>query len=314
MTFKNVLFLILTLIVIPNQSLHAMDIAITIDDIPGNGKLPPGVTRQDIAKKMLSTLKRHHLYGVYGFLNGNALETNPEEYQILNQWVEAGQLLGNHSYSHLDLAQTNLADYLLDIKKNEHLLEKFMPNNDFHYYRYPFLAEGNTAEKRNGVRQYLKDKNYHIAQVTVDFFEYEWNDPYVLCINQNNQKALHWLKENYITQAKNALIIAQSLSTMLYDRDIKHLLLIHINAFTAEMLDELLTIYEQHGVKFISLEEALSDGAYDSNPDIIGDRSYTFLNQMRLSKKLSNPEVVQNLYDSFPEDKLSNLCSDQPKS
>lgn len=101
---------------------------------------------------------------------------------------------------------------------------------------------------------------------------------------------------------------------MLYDRDIKHLLLIHINAFTAEMLDKLLTTYELHGVKFISLEEALSDSAYDSNPDIIGERSYTFLNQMRLSKKLSNPKIVQKLYNSFPEDKLSNLCSDQPKS
>jgi hypothetical protein len=75
------------------------------------------------------------------------------------------------------------------------------------------------------------------------------------------------------------------------------------------MLDELLTAYEREGIKFITLEEALQDNAYASNPNIIRDRSYTFLNQMRLSKKLNNPEIVQKLYDYFPEDKLARLCT-----
>lgn len=89
---------------------------------------------------------------------------------------------------------------------------------------------------------------------------------------------------------------------------IKHILLIHINAFTAEMLDELLTTYGNHGVKFISLEDALNDEAYRLNPNVIATRSYTFLNQVRLSRKMKNPKIVQELYDSFPEDKLSDLC------
>jgi peptidoglycan/xylan/chitin deacetylase (PgdA/CDA1 family) len=294
---------------IQGTCLYAMDIAITVDDLPENGILPPGITRQEVATKILNTLEKHHISGAYGFLNGKITEVNSEKFSILNQWIQAGQLLGNHGYSHLDLAKISLNEYLFDIKKNEAILAELMPNKDFHYYRYPFLAEGETTEKRNTVRQFLKDNQYQIAQVTVDFFEYEWNGPYVRCIDQSNQKALRWLRKNYITQAVNALTIAQSLSMMLYARDIKHVLLIHINAFTAEMLDELLTTYETHGVNFISLKDALSDEAYAFNPDIVRDRAYTFLNQVRLAKKLNNPKIVQQFYDSFPGEKLEFLCN-----
>lgn len=307
--FKYILIAALTVMLIQSSCLYAMDVAITVDDLPENGILPSGITRQEIATKILKTLKKHHISGVYGFINGKRTDVNPEEYNVLNQWIYAGQLLGNHGYNHLDLAKTSVNEYLSDIKKNEPILAEFMPSEDFHYYRYPFLAEGETREKRNSVRQFLENNHYQIAQVTVDFFEYEWNSPYVRCLDQNNQKSLRWLRKNYITQAENALTIAQNLSMMLYARDIKHVLLIHINAFTAEMLDKLLTTYEKHGVNFISLKDALSDRAYAFNPDIVRDRSYTFLNQIRLARKLDNPEIVQQLYDSFPEEKLELLCN-----
>lgn len=305
---KTLFLTILCLILLQSTSLYSMEIAITIDDLPENGLLPLSNSRQQIVNKVLTVLKKHHIQGVYGFLNAKPLELNPEEYEVLYSWIKAGHLLGNHGYSHLDLAKTNPEEYIEDIKKNESVLTELMVNQNFHYYRYPFLAEGETKKKRNAIREYLKHNNYQIAQVTVDFFEYEWNAPYVRCKNQNNQKALRWLKKNYLIQAENALTIASSLSQMLYKRDIKHILLIHINAFTAEMLDKLLTSYEQHGVKFISLEEALGEKAYIFNPDIAKERSYTFLNQMRLVRKLDNPKAVQELYESFPEEKLLVLC------
>lgn len=79
---------------------------------------------------------------------------------------------------------------------------------------------------------------------------------------------------------------------MLFNRDIKNILLIHINAMTASMLDELLTAYEKNGVKFISLSDALNDEIYKINPNVVGDRTYTFLNQIRASRGLKNPVSV----------------------
>ena len=74
------------------------------------------------------------------------------------------------------------------------------------------------------------------------------------------------------------------------------------------MLDDLLTDYEKQNVKFISLSDALSDDVYQINPNIISDRAYTFLNQVRLTRGLKNPEIVEKLYDSLPEDKLNQIC------
>jgi hypothetical protein len=127
-------------------------------------------------------------------------------------------------------------------------------------------------------------------------------------LSTNDDNAITWLKKSYIEQALNALTISHELSMMLYKRDIKNVLLIHINAFTTEMLDELLTAYENHGVKWITLDEALSDDVYNYNPNIVRDRAYTFLNQVRLSKGLDNPPIVDKLYSELPEDELNSLC------
>lgn len=297
-------FLVLTFILV--QSSFAIEVAITIDDLPKHGNLPPNITRLDVENKILQTLRKHNISHVYGFLNGiNATSNNP----VLIQWVQSGNLLGNHTYSHLDLAKVNSDDYIADIQKNESLLNKLMANKNYKYFRYPYLAEGNTLQKRNAVRKFLFKNRYKIAPVTVDFFEYEWNDPYVRCLNKNDKESIEWIKKNYLEQSINGLTIAHELSMFLFNHDIKNILLIHINFLSAEMLDELLTAYEKQGVTFVSLPDALRDEVYRINPNISRDRSYTFLNQVRLSRGLENPKHIKELYNSFDEDKLNSLCN-----
>jgi peptidoglycan/xylan/chitin deacetylase (PgdA/CDA1 family) len=290
-------------------SVFSMEVAITVDDIPVNGQLPQHLSRADVSKKMLEIFKKHHIDGVYGLINGGKVNETNDGLAILESWVKNGQLLGNHTFNHVDLVKTNSDEYIADINKNESILKKLMLDKDYHYFRYPYLSEGNTQEKRDSVRQFLFKNGYQIVPVTVDFFEYEWNDPYVRCLNKADKKSLDWLKKTYIEQAENALIISHTLSMMLFNRDIKNILIIHMNAMTVSMLDELLTNYERKGVVFVSLQDVLTDEIYKINPNIVRDRAYTFLNQLRLSRNLENPEIVTKLYETLPEDKLSKLCT-----
>jgi len=287
----------------------SMELAITVDDLPANGDLYSDDTRLDIIKKMLAAFKKHHITRVYGLINGNKLDKISDGLSILQEWVKEGQLLGNHTYQHLDLAKTSSDEYIKDISNNEILLSQLMIDKNYRYFRYPFLSEGNTQEKRDSVRHFLFNNGYKIVPVTIDFFEYEWNDPYVRCLNKHDKNSIEWLKKTYIEQANNALIISHSLSMMLFNRDIKNVLLIHMNSFTAEMLDELLTAYEKQNIKFIFLSETLSDDVYKINPNVVRERAYTFLNQVRLSRELKNPDIVEKLYESLPEDKLQKLCT-----
>lgn len=304
----NQVILVILFILTHISTAFSMEIAITVDDLPANGNIHTQTTRMEIAQKILLVLKKHHITGVYGLINGDTANSIPNGLVMLQTWIKEGHSLGNHTFGHLDLAKTESAEYIKDIQKNESILNQLMPDKDYHYFRYPFLSEGDTQAKRDTVRNYLSKNKYKIAPVTVDFFDYEWNEPYVRCLNKHDETSIEWLKKTYLDQANNALVISHELSTMLFNRDIKNVLLIHINSFTVEMLDELLTHYEKQNIKFISLNNALSDPVYQINPNVIRERAYTFLNQIRLSRGLANPEIVNKLYNSLPEDKLNQLC------
>lgn len=300
-------FILLLIFYLP--SAWAMEMAITVDDLPAHGPLPSNKTRLDVVNEMLVVFKKHHLKGVYGFINGEKIDQEPANDQVLQIWIREGQLLGNHTFSHLDLAQVSAAQFIGDIQKNDSVLAKLLPHSNYQkYFRYPYLAEGDTQSKRDVVRNYLSNNHYSIAPVTIDFFDYEWNAPYVRCLKLHQDKNIQWLRSSYLEQSVQALTVAHSLSELLFKRDIKQILLIHIGSFDAAMLDQLLTAYEQAGVKFIPLAVALQDDAYQINPNVVQARTYTFLNEIRLAKDLKNPRAVSKIYKDLPEAKLASLC------
>jgi len=283
------------------------EIALTVDDLPGH--TGPTADRIRAAKTMLAALRKHHVRDVYGMVNGKIVHDVPTLRGVLTTWVAEEQLLGNHTYSHLDLGKVELADYLDDIRKNEPMLHELMGARDFHYFRYPYLAEGDTPEKREGARQFLILQHYQIAPVTLDFFDYRWNVPYQRCLATNDLAAIDWLKHSYLENASGAIEIARQLAQLDFGRPIKHVMLLHLNQFNAEMMDSLLTAYEQHDVKFIGLDEALCDAAYRMELDPSAPRSsYTFLNQVQQARHLDNPPAVNAIYRMLPGDKLEALC------
>ena len=78
-------------------------VALTFDDLPDHGPLPPGLSRVDVAKSILGTLKAHHAPAVYGFINAKGIRDFPDTAEFLDIWHAAGHPLGNHTFSHMDL-------------------------------------------------------------------------------------------------------------------------------------------------------------------------------------------------------------------
>jgi hypothetical protein len=56
------------------------------------------------------------------------------------------------------------------------------------------LWEGDTLEKRRAVRAYLKEHGYRVAQVSLDFEDYAWNDAYSRCSAKGDEAAISWLQ------------------------------------------------------------------------------------------------------------------------
>ena len=177
-------------VVIAAVSGRAQQIAFTWDDVPAHSVMPPGETRVAIAQKLISAMKDAHLPPVYGFVNGVAMEREPASEPVFKQWRDAGLLLGNHAWSHMNLNTAALADWEADVVKNEPLLEKYAGGSDWHWLRYPFLAEGDTPEKRTAAREFLAQRGYRIAAVTMSFGDYMWNEPYARCSAKSDTAAI----------------------------------------------------------------------------------------------------------------------------
>jgi peptidoglycan/xylan/chitin deacetylase (PgdA/CDA1 family) len=54
-----------------------LEIALTFDDLPLNGVLPPGVKQSELARDTVKVLKKHHIPPSYGFINARHLERDP---------------------------------------------------------------------------------------------------------------------------------------------------------------------------------------------------------------------------------------------
>lgn len=122
-------------------------IAITVDDLPTHGLMPPGMTRAQIAKDMVAALKAKGLGHVYGFVNARKMDRTWDKDVVLEIWTNAGFPLGNHTYSHMDITPNSISAFEEDIARNEGTLEGFMGGRDWHWFRYPYLNEGDTLEK-----------------------------------------------------------------------------------------------------------------------------------------------------------------------
>jgi peptidoglycan/xylan/chitin deacetylase (PgdA/CDA1 family) len=99
----------------------------------------------------------------------------------LEAWRKAGSPLGNHGWSHMNLNQHAIEEFESDVSKNEPLLSQWMDGQDWHWFRLPFLAEGDTPEKKAAIRTFLLQHGYKIAGVTMSFGDYRWNEPYARC-------------------------------------------------------------------------------------------------------------------------------------
>ena len=281
----------------------SQQVALTFDDLPSHGSLPSGMTRTDVARSILKTLKEARAPKVYGFVNARKLQEHPDDIEVLKLWRSAGFPLGNHTYTHLSLNASSADEFDRNVAEDEPLLKSMMGRQDWRWFRYPYLWEGDTLEKRHAVRQYLQDHKYHIAQVTLDFEDYLWNAPYARCAEKNDAASIEWLKSSFLATAAEYIDLGQSAAKLLYGRDIKHVLLLHIGGFETVMLPQLLDSLTRQGFRFITLPDAEKDRAYKSDPDVALKEGGTLLDQMLEAKHLDLPPHLEKPYDQ-----LSALC------
>ena len=269
-----------------------LQVAFTFDDLPAHGPLPRGIARPAVVKSILATLKRENMPPIYGFVNGFRVADYPYQIHILQAWRAAGNPLGNHTWSHPEFDKLSVAQYEADIVRNEALLHKVSPNANWHWFRFPYLEEGNTVEKREELRAWLARHGYRIAEVSMDFQDYNWNEPYARCTAKHNDVAINSLRASYLDAADESIRVYRQIAQVLYHRDVPYVLLLHVGAFDARMLPDLIALFRTRGFTFVTLQQAMADPIYSFDPKVPSPDGNTFNEMVAQTRNVNTPEIT----------------------
>jgi peptidoglycan/xylan/chitin deacetylase (PgdA/CDA1 family) len=251
---------------------HAADprpaIALTFDDIPAHGPLPPGQSRSDVIRDITAALAAAKA-PAFGFLNGGSgLDTPEDAARAIAAWRGAGLPLGNHSYSHGNLESLGATAFAADVARNEAPLAAAAKGTDWHWFRYPFLSEGSTPLVREAARATLKVAGYRIAAVTMSFGDFLWNPVYAACAAKRDTAAIARLETSFLADARGAALASRARAKAQLGRDIPYVLLMHVGAFDARMMPRLLDLYRSMGFRFVTLQDAQADPYYAPATDL----------------------------------------------
>lgn len=240
-------------------------ISFTFDDGLVNDM--PGYTLEEWNGMILSALEKHGAKACL-FACGSKLPGKKGRY-VLQSWNDKGHLIANHSYSHayFHSQKISLDFFKTDFLRNDSLIRKY--SNFYPYFRFPFLKEGNTAEKVTGFRDFLQARGYKNGHVTIDASDWYINDRLLARLNKDPKADPGGYRDFYITHLYDRALFYDSLATALSGRKIRHTILLHHNLAAALFLDGLITHFKDQGWEIVNSEDAYKDSFYNQQAEII---------------------------------------------
>jgi sialate O-acetylesterase len=250
---------------IPAFGADGFDIAITVDDLPFHGMLPPGMTRLGIASSTLETLKAHGVPEAYGFVNAKKIADDPGSEAVLDAWRNAGYPLGNHTFSHMNLNRAaSLEAWQADVIAGEPEVARRMQGADWHYLRFPNLAAGDRA-RSEGALAFLAARGYRVADVSVSFSDWDYTDAYARCVAKGDNAAIQAMKAHYLKGVERGIADLKAASRQVYGRVIPQVLLTHLGGWSAATLPDVMARLDAAGARYVTLAQAQADPAYQEH-------------------------------------------------
>lgn len=168
---------------------------------------------------ILDALKKHNAKATF-FVVGNYVSTSPD---LVKRMVQEGHIVGNHSYHHPDMSQMNKEEFLKELDELETLYEQTIGSPMTKYYRPP---QGKYSENNLQIAKELGYKTFFWSLAYVDW-------------NQDSQPSHEEAFDKLLKRVHPGAIV----------------LLHNTSKTNGEIIDELLTKWEEMGYTFKALNE-----------------------------------------------------------
>lgn len=247
----------------------ARELALSIDDLPWahHAEESPG----DIDRSHAALLDALAAAGVVavGFANPDQFEHanigQQRGRRMLNDWLQAGHALGNHTWGHLDLHAVGSSAFKAGILAAEIELRPLVEahGQNLRWFRHPYLRTGIDADQRAEVEAFLAARGYAIAPVSVDNSDWIYARAYQRLLAQTAAaEELAVFRRDYVSYLLDKLHYYEQQAQSLLGEAMPQVLLLHANRLNAEALPELLAQIREAGWRFVGIEQALAHSAY----------------------------------------------------
>jgi peptidoglycan/xylan/chitin deacetylase (PgdA/CDA1 family) len=257
-------------------------VSITIDDGPVVGEMSDLGNFQRISNGLIGSFQVEKV-PVTIFINERQLNVSGQRdarAAVVEQWLNAGFDVGNHTYSHRSANNVSLEEFQDDIVKGEVIMRPLLQQRGrpLVWLRYPYLHSGTTAEIHQAIVDFLDRRKYRVAPVTVDYADYTFAGAYVRELRLGNIDVAEKIRLAYLDQVDVGFAYAERASIELFGREIPQILLIHCNELNAVSLRDSIGRMRKRGYSFVSLEEAMQDAAYE-RPDTFAGAGGSWLSR-----------------------------------
>ncbi|AFX99781.1 polysaccharide deacetylase family protein [Bdellovibrio bacteriovorus] len=241
---------------------QAAEVSITMDDfnVHEDTRLPADKRNEAI----LSALKKHKVKAAL-FVTCKHLKS-PRDEKLLAEWSRQGHLIGNHTVNHKRFdAKVSVTDEIAEIQQCEEQLKN--QKNFEKIFRFPMLAEGDTAEKRDAVREWMKKNSYRNGHVTIDASDWYVDRRLRDKLGADPNFDLSKFRDFYLQHMWDRAQYYNDLSKKVLGHEVKHTLLVHYNLVNALFLDDLIAMFKKRGWKVIDAKIAFKDPVFTKLPD-----------------------------------------------
>jgi hypothetical protein len=236
-------------------------VAITIDDF--NWFDIPQMSAEARNRALLNSLRANSIKA--GLFVCARFVDNETGQKLLSAWDQEGHLIGNHTYSHRNYHDISFEQFSQDVLRGEAVISKQPGFKKF--FRFPFLKEGDTTQKRDGMRQFLKANGYRNGHVTIDASDWYVDTRLRNRLKSNPGAELSPYKDYYLNHIWERSLYYDDLSRKVLGRSVKHTLLLHHNVLNGLFLGDVMEMYKRKGWKLINAEEAFSEPVFASAPN-----------------------------------------------
>ena len=244
-------------------------VAITVDDLPyvlPEANVAVGSSAVERINLNLLAAFQAHRVPVTGFVIQKRVESlGPTSgTKILREWISRGFDLGNHTYSHPDTNHLSVEQIEGEIVRGESAVRPLMKmaGKELAFFRFPMNETGDTKVKHEEIAGFLMKRGYSVATCTIDTSDYLFNDAYVRFLANDDDETAQKARLAYLSYTSSEIDYYANLNKQVFGYEPPEVMLLHDNRLNADVIEQILRIFEEKHYHFVSLAEAQADAAY----------------------------------------------------